>query len=249
MSPLKLLTYNIRRCLGTDGRLAPKRIAEVIAASGADIVALQEVDVGRRRSFHVDQAALLGELLGMQAHFHPALEFKEERYGDAILTRLPSRLVKAGLLPFPRGAEPRGALWVRLHHDGMPLDVINTHLGLRPGERRLQVDAMLGAEWLGHAAGHPALLLAGDFNALPGGRSHRRLAAALTDARAAASGGRRATFPAALPLWALDHIFAGAAIHILSLEAVTTPPARTASDHLPLLASFTLKAFDDASAP
>jgi endonuclease/exonuclease/phosphatase family metal-dependent hydrolase len=249
MTALKLMTYNVRRCLGADGRLSPRRIAEIIAASGADIDALQEVDVGRLRSGHVDQATLLAELTGMHAHFHPALKLKEERYGDAILTRSPSRLIKAGLLPFPRGAEPRGALWVRLHPGGMPLDVINTHLGLRPAERRLQVDALLGAEWLGHAAGHPALLLAGDFNALPGGRSHRRLSAALGDGRLAVPGRRRATFPAALPLLALDHIFAGAAIRFLSLDTVATPLARIASDLLPLLAAFTFKAGHDSTAP
>lgn len=241
MPPLKLLTYNVRRCLGIDGRLSPGRVAEVIAASGADIVALQEVDVGRLRTRHVDQAAALAGLLGMHCHFHPALELKEERYGDAILTRLPSRLIKAGLLPFVRGAEPRGAVWVRLHPEGRPLDIINTHLGLGPAERRLQIDALLGAEWLGHAAGHPALLLAGDFNGLPGGRTHRRLSAVLTESRNAIPGGRRATFPSSLPMLALDHIFAGAAIRFLSLERVTTPLARAASDHLPLLAAFTFK--------
>ena len=241
MTPLKLITYNIRRCLGRDGRLLPRRVAEVIEASGADIVALQEVDVGRGRSRHVDQAAVLAEQLGMQCHFHPALTLKEERYGDAILTRLPSRLIKAGLLPFLRGAEPRAALWVRLFPNGAPLDVINTHLGLRPGERRLQTDMLLGAEWLGHAAGHPALLLAGDLNALPGGRTHRRLCAALTDGRQAIAGGRRPTYPASLPLLALDHVFGAAAIRFLALDTIRTPLAQMASDHLPLLATFTVK--------
>mgnify|MGYP002683078286 CR=1 FL=1 len=46
--------------------------AEVIAAHAPDIVALQEVDVGRRRSGGVDQAGEIARELGMQIHFHPA---------------------------------------------------------------------------------------------------------------------------------------------------------------------------------
>jgi endonuclease/exonuclease/phosphatase family metal-dependent hydrolase len=43
----RILTYNVHRCLGTDGRLSPARIADVIAAYEPDVVALQELDVGR----------------------------------------------------------------------------------------------------------------------------------------------------------------------------------------------------------
>jgi endonuclease/exonuclease/phosphatase family metal-dependent hydrolase len=37
---LRLLTYNVRHCRGTDGRVAPERVARVIAALEPDIVAL-----------------------------------------------------------------------------------------------------------------------------------------------------------------------------------------------------------------
>lgn len=46
----RLLTYNVHRCLGVDGRLSPARTAEVIASSRADIVDLQELDVRRART-------------------------------------------------------------------------------------------------------------------------------------------------------------------------------------------------------
>jgi endonuclease/exonuclease/phosphatase family metal-dependent hydrolase len=51
----------------------------------------------------------------MVCHFHAALQVEEERYGDAILTAYPERLVKSGPLPgYDRiqQLEPRGALWV-----------------------------------------------------------------------------------------------------------------------------------------
>ena len=59
----RLLTYNVHRCLGTDRVISPHRIATVIAATGADVVALQELDVNRARSGHVDQAQLIAALL------------------------------------------------------------------------------------------------------------------------------------------------------------------------------------------
>ena len=69
----RIVTYNVRRCLGTDGRLEPGRIAEVIASCDPHIVALQELDVGRARTGGVDQAEAVAAALGMQMHRHPSL--------------------------------------------------------------------------------------------------------------------------------------------------------------------------------
>jgi endonuclease/exonuclease/phosphatase family metal-dependent hydrolase len=77
----RILTYNVHRCLGRDGHLSPARIAEVIAACEADIVALQELDIGRVRSGGVDQAEAIARELGMHMHFHPALTVMEEHAG------------------------------------------------------------------------------------------------------------------------------------------------------------------------
>ena len=41
----------------------------------------------------------IASLLKMEAHFHPALHVEEEKYGDAILTAMPTRFIKAGPLP------------------------------------------------------------------------------------------------------------------------------------------------------
>src|SRR5580704_6891290 len=112
---VRILTYNVHRCVGIDRRLDVGRVAEVIAAQGPDIVALQEVDVGRARTGGVDQAHQLARRLGMAFHFNAALKVEEELYGDAILTTLPERLVRAGAIPtHPRfdRLEPRGAVWI-----------------------------------------------------------------------------------------------------------------------------------------
>src|ERR1043166_9235171 len=52
---LRVATYNVHGCVGTDGQRSEGRIAEVIASMSADIVGLQELDLGRGRSAHADQ--------------------------------------------------------------------------------------------------------------------------------------------------------------------------------------------------
>lgn len=146
---LRIMTYNVHRCVGADGRADPRRIAEVIAACQPDMVALQELDVGRLRTGGIDQAHAIAHLLGMSFHFHPALQVEEELYGDAILTALPMRLVKAGPLPGSVGFEPRGALWAAVEANGTEIQIINTHLGLPAYERMAQAKTLLGQNWLG----------------------------------------------------------------------------------------------------
>ncbi len=143
---IKVLTYNVHSCIGTDRRLDPQRVADVIAASGADIIALQELDVGRRRTGGIDQAHLIATLLKMEAHFHPALHVEEEKYGDAILTALPTKLMRAG--PLPSVGETRGAIWLQVIANGLQFNVLNTHLGLRGIDRSRQPDDRAPCQWL-----------------------------------------------------------------------------------------------------
>jgi endonuclease/exonuclease/phosphatase family metal-dependent hydrolase len=170
----------------------------------------------------------------MDAHFHPALHVDEERYGDAILTALPSQVVKAGALP--SFGEPRGAIWVEVTFAGRVLQVVNTHFGLRRRERIAQAEALAGPDWLGSAAcrAGPAIL-AGDFNAIPRSRAYKILAEGLS--RQVLTIPARPTFPARLPLLRLDHVFANPQARILRYQVIATPLAREASDHLPLLAT------------
>ena len=233
--PLKILTYNVHSCVGTDRRHDPARIAEVIAASGADIIGMQELDVGRRRTGSVDQAHAIASALRMQAHFHPAMHVEEEKYGDAILTALPVRLIKADGLPSI--GEPRGAIWVEVTAGDRTLQVINTHLGLWRRERLQQVAALLGPAWLAHpdCLGKPTILM-GDFNSVPSSLAYRTLTLGLRDA--GLPGPKpRPTFPSRYPLLRLDYIFLSGGLASRGIHLPTDPLSRRASDHLPLLAT------------
>jgi endonuclease/exonuclease/phosphatase family metal-dependent hydrolase len=243
---LRVMTYNVHSCIGMDGKLAPERIARVIARYAPDVVALQELDVGRARTESMDQAHLIARSLEMDFHFHPAMYIEEESYGDAILSHLPMRLVKAGALPGlsdkPR-LEPRGALWVAVELDGIEHHVLNTHLGLLPRERRVQAEALLGPDWLGHPDCRGPVVLCGDFNALPSSPVCRRLRTRLHDAQIELEGHRpRRTFSGRFPTARIDHVFVDPAIEVLDIEVPDTELARVASDHLPLIAELRLAA-------
>jgi endonuclease/exonuclease/phosphatase family metal-dependent hydrolase len=237
---LRIATYNVHSCFGTDRRLDPGRIADVIAECEADIVALQEVDVARARSGGIDQAQTIANHLRMVSHFHPALHLEEERYGDALLTALPTRLVKAAGLP-SRG-EPRAALWVEVPVGEVTLQIFVTHLGLLGAERVRQTEALIGPGWLGADMAETArTVLVGDLNAVSRSASYRMLARRLTDAQVAAGGRPKATFPSRLPLLRIDHIFVGEGIRVRKTFVNDSPLARRASDHLPLCADLEIE--------
>ena len=232
---IRVLTYNVHSCVGTDRRVDPQRIADVIAGSGADIIALQELDVGRRRTGGIDQAHVIASLLKMEAHFHPALHVEEEKYGDAILTALPTRLLKAG--PLPSVGETRGAIWVRVEANGLPLNILNTHLGLRGIDRSRQVKALLGADWIGSVDFQAApSIICGDFNAIPLSPAYRMLARQFRDTQLLTGGKPRPTYPSRLPVLRIDHLFVSEGLGVRHVAPISDPLARRASDHLPLLA-------------
>jgi endonuclease/exonuclease/phosphatase family metal-dependent hydrolase len=244
----RVMTYNVHRCRGIDRAWSPERIAEVIASCHPDIVALQELDVGRARSGHVDQAEAIARDLGMDVQFFPAMRVMEELYGDAILSRWPAKTVKAGGLPALRlpGLEPRGALWSAIRVAGVTIQVLNTHLSVLGRERHMQVDALLGPEWLGHPDCRAPVIVMGDFNATTRSRAYRRLAKHFRDVYRACprrhNTPSRATFPTRFPRLCLDHIFVGETIDVIAACTIRTPLASFASDHLPVLAELKVPA-------
>ena len=239
----RLITYNVHRCVGVDRRLDVDRIAAVIAEHEPDIVCLQELDVGRARTGHVDQARAIADHLSMSFRFHPAMTVEAELYGDAILTHHPEALVRTGALPTVAGVpglEPRGALWSRIEIDGVSLNVINTHLGLMPREQRLQAAALIGRDWVGSCTG--ATILTGDFNATSLTRPYQILNRRLSDAqRLLDLRPSVKTFPSAFPAIRIDHLFVSPQVRPIQVYAPFSPLARMASDHLPLVFDFELQ--------
>lgn len=233
------MTYNVHRCVGLDGRHAPARIASVIAACAPDVVALQELDVRRRRTQQVNQPKLLADALGMSYHFQSALRTRREEYGEAILSRLPMAKIHCGHLPMPGHlkVERRCALWVSVSVGCATVQIVNTHFGLNRGERRLQADTLLGPEWLGAAHCTGPKILCGDLNLTFRSPVYARIARALSDVQPRANGHPpRRTWPSLLPLVALDHVFVSPDIRVRRVEVPRSRQGRIASDHLPVVA-------------
>lgn len=236
---LRIMTYNVHSCLGMDGQVAPDRIARLIAQYAPDVVALQELDVVRIRTGGVDQVHQIAQQLEMEYLFHPRVQVEEEKFGDAILTHLPMRLVKVDKLPglaHKPHLEPRGALWVAIDVGGTEIQFINTHLGLRPRERLAQAEALMSAEWLAHPDCHGPVILCGDFNAMPASPVHRLIQSRLNDAQLVLDKHRpKKTLFGRFPTARIDHVFLDASIDVMDIVVPNTALARVASDHLPLI--------------
>jgi len=237
---LRVATYNVHGCRGTDSRRSEKRIAEVIAMLDVDVIGLQELDLNRRRSAGVDQAALIAEQLGWHRFFHPALRVEDEQYGDAVLSRYPMKMRKAQELPSVTTRvcrESRAAIWVEIETPAGVVQAINTHLGLGRRERFMQAQLLVGPEWLGSAGNQEPLVLMGDFNSLPASAAFQLLARQLRDVRTLVSPAPSLrTFPTRLPLLAVDHILVNERLGVDSVRVVRNAATRIASDHFPLVA-------------
>lgn len=221
---LRLASYNIHAGVGGDGRFAPRRLAAVLHNLDADIIGLQEVV-----SIGPDGFALLDELArrsGMQAIAGPTMLRGDASYGNALLLRPPYRNLRRLELDAGRH-EPRGAVSVEISAGGEPLTVAVTHLGLRAAERRQQIALLL--EWL--PAPPARVVLLGDLNEWwPWSANLRRLR------RRFGTISGTATFPARLPLLAMDRILASPAHLIRWQQRQSDRLSRLASDHLPVLA-------------
>jgi endonuclease/exonuclease/phosphatase family metal-dependent hydrolase len=231
-NPVKLVTYNIHACVGTDRQYDPGRIAAVLCGIDADIACLQEVAARRRNGRPGDQWAFLAEATGREIVLGDGLRERRRRIGNAILTRFPILAARTLDLSLP-GLAPRSAVDAALLVGDRVLRVVATHLGLSALERRLQANRLIAA--LGEPATAPrpaadALLVMGDLNEWRG----RAGAIGALDRCLGPSAAPR-TFPSWMPMLALDRIYLDGPAVLRDLSVDRSPLARLASDHLPLV--------------
>ena len=226
---LRVVSWNIHGCQGSDRRYDPGRVAAVLARLDADVIGLQEVDWRRPDWRSQDQFVFLASELGMAAQAGPNLADHRGHYGNGLLTRLPIRQAARIDLACP-GREPRGAIDAALGDERFGVRVVVTHLGLAARERAEQLARLRGA--LSKPRPVHATVLLGDMNEwLFAGR----LARTLTP-RPFARMIRARTFPALAPCFALDCLFVDPAPAQLHWRTLRGMAARLASDHLPVVA-------------
>jgi endonuclease/exonuclease/phosphatase family metal-dependent hydrolase len=244
---LRVLTYNIHRCIGVDRRFRPERVVSVLRHYEADVVLLQEVDEGVPRSRELNLAR---EIAGAAEYPYFALghnvSLRKGWYGNATLSRFPilrdrnidltiGRRKRRGCqhttldLGSPRpGAEPRR------------LEVFNTHLGLSAREREVQLRLLVGCEEFDGLDDTAHCLVGGDFNDW---RSLLRPIfveglgfANATDLKR----GVMRTYPSFSPRGGLDRLYFRGGLRLCGAWTCRLQVSRVASDHLPVVADFEL---------
>lgn len=165
-----------------------ERIGALIANSGADVVALQEIDFGSRRTHHIDMVPLLAARAGLPfmaralcwkknylpfPYWPPRHHWGRIESGLAVLSRYPLSLNRMYLLPKPAENSrlynlfyiDRGVQIVDVAIGTRSLRLFNLHLeAFKMASRLTQARLMLS---LVRAQRRPLMLVAGDFNALP----------------------------------------------------------------------------------
>lgn len=228
---LLIASYNIHKCVGTDGRFDPGRIAEVIAEIDPDVIALQEAD----KRFGARHGLLDMEAIEKRTGLVPAsvspLSSGHGWHGNALLYRA-GAITGVERLKLP-GAEPRGAIVVDMELDASPLRVIAAHLGLLRHSRKRQLQAIKAQV---KTDGPPTLIL-GDLNEWRIGERSSLLA---LDPHFGPVGAPVPSFPAQFPVFALDRVLGSPGGLVTRIEAHDTALARIASDHLPIKATIDL---------
>jgi endonuclease/exonuclease/phosphatase family metal-dependent hydrolase len=225
---IRVASYNIHKCVGTDGRRDPSRIIDVLAEINADVVALQEADLrfGEREGL-LDLDALHSRLGLLPVPVNGGGK-NHGWHGNVLLVR-EAALHKTHQIKLP-GVEPRGALVVDMETRAMHLRVIATHFGLLRRSRKQQAETVLQAA---QEAGDRTVLLMGDLN-------EWRI-----DKRSGLTGLEKIfgsfeffvpSFPSRYPVLALDRILCHPRHKLQNIAVHSTPLSRKASDHLPITA-------------
>lgn len=236
---LRVLVYNIHAGKDATGADNLERVAQLVRDSRADIVLLQEVDIGTRRSGNVDQLARLRERTEMHGAFGRTLDYQGGLYGIAVLSRWPIDSARVTSLPIepPQlrsgvSYEPRGALRAFIAAPFGTVVVVNTHLDASRADnyRRQEARTIIAIADSLRPAG--LLLVGGDFNSEPGSAVQEMIGATqLRDAWALCGSGSGFTFPADSGVKRIDYLYLEADAACSSAEVIRT----TASDHSPLL--------------
>lgn len=197
---VRVVTYNIHRGIGADGRLDLERTADVIGRCDPDLVGLQEVDRAYRSSTAFqDQLAVLGDRLGMETAFGAALERSSRdgdaerrgQYGVAVLST--ESIADSSVVSLPFGANDERRVLLKTGvalEDGPEIEFCTTHLGLSAAARERQAATILDAI----DESSPAVLV-GDFNATPGSSPLELLTGRFDDAFERADRAGTPTFP------------------------------------------------------
>ena len=239
---INVLVFNIHAGKDAGGKDNLTGVAALARDVKADLVLLQEVDRGTRRSGQVDQVKVMGDASAFATAFGRSLDYDGGQYGIAALSRAGFDAQFTESLPVTPiqtrsggSHEPRAALVVVARTPIGRLTALNTHLDAsREESYRLQeVTHVLTIVERSKKSRLP-IVAGGDFNAEPGSEVHKRvLAAGLRDSWLECGSGDGFTYPADKPIKRIDYLFLTGSLRCTSARVIDT----RISDHRPLLVS------------
>ncbi len=234
---LRVMTYNIHVGVGMDKKLDLQRIAEVINAEHPDLVGLQEVDRGVKRTEGKDEIAELAKLTAMNYVFAHNLDYQGGQYGVAILSRFPVKQIDHRKYENRREAERRGMIRAEIEFAGRTINFVTTHLDYQFEDGRVfETEQLL--KFLEGING--PLIVVGDFNDEPQAKACKLMLTGFEDAWIIGRGeGNGNSYPADNPVKRIDYIFTRKSdrLRVKGPRIVTT----LASDHLPVVADVRIR--------
>lgn len=251
-SKFRIATYNIHKCRGLDMKFVPQRIIGVLRELDADVMCLQEVVnipeapdrepwLSPQSSHPFDQAGEIARAFpAYNSAFGTTRPFRTGMYGNMTLTRL--HLTAWRNYDVTRkGRERRGVLETELEAgNGVTLHAYNVHLGTGHMERRFQARRLVGGHILTHSELKGPRVIIGDFNEWNRGLATRMLRERFQTFRPRLEKGYPRTYPGVLPVLSLDHCYYEPPLRLEGTRLWRTRTALVASDHLPLVADFSI---------
>ncbi len=226
--PFSVVSYNVHRFVGTDGKFDPERVGRVLNECKAQVVGMQELDSHFYRSGN--QLEALTKTTSLDVVHGPTRRNGNGHYGNALLTSLAVKDVRRIDLSVA-SREPRGALDVDLLVHGETIRIIVAHLGLGILERRRQIKRLLE---IFCAENDRMEIMLGDFNEwIP-----LRKPLCWINGFFGKPPARR-TFPSVMPILPLDRIWIRPLDALVEIKTHRTRLSRAASDHLPIKALIT----------
>jgi len=237
---MRIATFNIHKGIGgVDRHYRPDRLINLLRHLEADVLLLQEVDHGARRTDYHHQSRIIADAVGMP-HVAVGLNHKLRgpgAYGNVTISRHP--IISSGNIDLSRPLKKkRGALYTQIDLPGLgPTHVYNFHLGLIHFERVSQVRQILSLPALAEDPASPAII-AGDSNDWRGRLCRKWFEPqGFVEAGQTLLGQRHRTFPAFRPLFSLDRVYYRN-IAARQLVDVDHNDLLHASDHRPVLVEF-----------
>lgn len=230
---IKVMTYNIHHGNppATDSDIDLDAIADIIRESGAELVALQELDSVARRSGKIFQLQYLAQKLNMEFHYFRTIPLQGGAYGVGVLSKFPISSPQTFALPKDKSidSESRVLGMVKVLLPTMKtIYFITTHWDVVSEKNR-----MLQAEKTREVALELELpvILGGDLNTKTEMGSMNILRNVFTEA----SVKYEPTIPENNPDRKIDHILYAkdGSFKLVDEEVIYNAKTRKASDHLP----------------